>query len=296
MEIKDKNGLTEREFLEQYRPGDYERPSVAADIVLFTAANCEENNYRRLPKKTLQLLLIRRGGHPYLGSWALPGGFVNPDETTEQAARRELTEETGVDHIYLEQLYTFSEPHRDPRMWVMSCSYMALIDSTKVQVEAGDDAENAQWFNIQLLTVKEDVTEAEDGFVTVTDYLLTLQHDEEQLYAEIRRIKTRNRTGTDVQYRIIRNVGLAFDHAKIITVAIERLRGKLNYTDIALNLMPEYFTLTELQQVYEIILNKQLLKAPFRRKYSILVEETDKLTKDAGHRPSRLYRRSRKID
>ncbi len=293
MEIRDKNGLTEKEFLAQYRPGDYERPSVATDMVIFTAENREENNYRRLPQKVLRLLLIKRGGHPYLGSWALPGGFVNPSETTEQAAKRELLEETGVKNIYLEQLYTFSEPKRDPRMWVMSCSYMALIDSTQVEVKAGDDARSAEWFDVLLETESESITETDSGYVSTTDYLLTLTNTEigETITAKVRRTKTRTATGVESEYQIAACDGLAFDHAKIITFAIERLRGKITYTDIALNLMPEYFTLTELQQVYEIILNKPLLKAPFRRKYGSLGEETDQLTKDAGHRPSRLYKR-----
>lgn len=115
MDLLDRNGLTEREFLEQYRAGDYERPSVAADMVIFTVTDEEADSYRKLPEKELRILLIRRGGHPFLGKWALPGGFVQPSETTEQAAARELREETGVDDVYLEQLYTFSDIGRDPR-------------------------------------------------------------------------------------------------------------------------------------------------------------------------------------
>ncbi len=295
MEIKDKNGFTEKEFLEQYKPKDYERPSVATDMVIFTATNQKEDNYRRLPKKELKILLIKRGGHPYLGMWALPGGFVNPDETTEQAAKRELIEETGVDNIYLEQLYTFSTPKRDPRMWVMSCSYMALIDSSKVNVKAGDDAQQAEWFGVDLSVVSESINYNSDGFVSITDYKLTLNNNDIILSANIRHTKTRKDTGVENEYQLTENNGLAFDHAQIIAFAIERLRGKITYTDIALNLMPEYFTLTELQQVYEIILNKPLLKAPFRRKYGCLAEETEKLTSDAGHRPSRLYKRKWKI-
>ena len=204
MEIKDKNGLTEKEFLEQYQPGDYVRPSVAADMVIFTAVNCEKDNYRRLPEKKLRLLLIRRGGHPYINTWALPGGFVNPDETTEQAARRELLEETGVDHIYLEQLYTFSQPDRDPRMWVMSCSYMALIDSTKVNVNAGDDATDAKWFDISLKTIAETISENEYGASAVTDYHLTLSHGEINLSASLRKTLIRNGTGIQTEYEIRR--------------------------------------------------------------------------------------------
>lgn len=291
MELRDKNGLTEKEYLAQYKPHDYERPSVATDMVIFTATNKQEDNYRRIPQKELKILLIKRGGHPFLGCWALPGGFVNPDETTEQAAKRELIEETGVDNIYLEQLYTFSTPHRDPRMWVMSCSYMALIDSSQVNVTAGDDAQRAEWFTVDFETVSENTQNTDDGFINEKDYLLKLTNGDIILSAKIHHTKTRNHTGVDNDYTITENNGLAFDHAQIIAFAIERLRGKITYTDIALNLMPEYFTLTELQQVYEIILNKTLLKAPFRRKYSYLAEETDQLTKDAGHRPSRLYKR-----
>ncbi|GJM79685.1 hypothetical protein HMSSN139_21810 [Paenibacillus sp. HMSSN-139] len=99
MDLLDRNGLTEREFLEQYRVGDYERPSVAADMVIFTVTDQEADSYRKLPEKELRILLIRRGGHPFLGKWALPGGFVRPNETTEQAAVRELREETGVDDV-----------------------------------------------------------------------------------------------------------------------------------------------------------------------------------------------------
>ena len=291
MEIRDKNGLTEKEFLERYKPGDYERPSVATDMVIFTARDCQENNYRKLPQKKLQILLIKRGGHPYINTWALPGGFVNPDETTEQAAKRELYEETGVGNIYLEQLYTFSEPKRDPRMRVMSCSYMALVDSEKISVSAGDDAKSAEWFDVSLKKESSGINENDSGFVSVTDYVLELQKDDEILNARIRLTKTRKDSGLDSRYEIIESHGLAFDHAKIIAFAVLRLRGKVTYTDIALNLLPEYFTLTELQQIYEIILDRELLKAPFRRKYGILAEKTDTYSKDAGHRPSQLFRK-----
>lgn len=293
MELRDRNGLTEREFLEQYRAGDYERPSVATDMVIFTVSDTVEDNYRKLPEKELRILLIQRGGHPYLGQWALPGGFVRSTETTEQAAQRELREETGVDHVYLEQLYTFSEPGRDPRTWVMSCSYMALIDSSQVQVEAGDDADHAAWFQLSYRLVRESMELLEDGYIKTRQYDLSLIHGDVCLNAVVERKITSTDTAHATEYAIISNEGLAFDHAKIIACAIERLRGKVEYTDIALHLMPKLFTLTELQQVYEVIIDRDLLKAAFRRKIVDLVEETDHYTENAGHRPSRLYRRSR---
>lgn len=290
MDLLDRDGLTEREFLEKYRAENYERPSVAADMVIFTVTDEAADSYRKLPEKELRILLIRRGGHPFLGKWALPGGFVQPSETTEQAAARELREETGVDDVYLEQLYTFSDIGRDPRTWVMSCSYMALINSDKLELQAGDDAADAAWFKVSYRLLREQKEMMEDGYVKTLEYELKLS-GEEELSAVVARTVTVKTTSTSTEYKIVSNNGLAFDHAKIIACAIERLRGKVNYTDIALHLMPELFTLTELQQVYEVILDKELLKAAFRRKVADLVAETDHYTENAGHRPSRLYRR-----
>jgi len=290
LDLLDRDGLTEREFLEKYRAEDYGRPSVAADMVIFTVTDEAADSYRKLPEKELRILLIRRGGHPFLGKWALPGGFVQPSETTEQAAARELREETGVDDVYLEQLYTFSDIGRDPRTWVMSCSYMALINSDKLELQAGDDAAGAAWFKVSYRLLREQKEMMEDGYVKTLEYELKLS-GEEELSAVVARTLTVKTSSTSTEYKIVSNNGLAFDHAKIIACAIERLRGKVNYTDIALHLMPELFTLTELQQVYEVILDKELLKAAFRRKVADLVAETDHYTENAGHRPSRLYRR-----
>lgn len=292
VDLLDHGGLTEQEYMNQYRAGDYERPSVAADMVIFTVTDTDEDNYRKLPEKELRVLLIQRGGHPFLGKWALPGGFVRPTETTEQAARRELREETGVDNVYLEQLYTFSDLGRDPRTWVMSCSYMALIDGNKVRVEAGDDADNAAWFKISCRLLREQKEQIENGYIQTQRYELMLTGEHDSMTALLDRTLTATETTSSTEYSIASNDGLAFDHAKIITCAIERLRGKVEYTDVALHLMPKLFTLTDLQQVYEVILDKELLKAAFRRKVSHLVEETDHYTENAGHRPSRLYRRN----
>ncbi|MDH6430569.1 ADP-ribose pyrophosphatase [Paenibacillus odorifer] len=292
MDLLDKDGLMEREFLEQYRAGDYERPSVTTDMVIFTVTEDEADSYRKLPEKELRVLLIRRGAHPFLGKWALPGGFVRPNETTEQAAVRELCEETGVEDVYLEQLYTFSDIGRDPRTWVISCSYMALINSDKLELKAGDDAADAAWFKVSYRPLREQKELIVDGYIKTLEYELKLSSEEEVLSAVVARTMTAKTTSTGTDYEIVSNDGLAFDHAKIITCAIDRLRGKVNYTDIALHLMPKLFTLTELQQVYEVIMDKELLKAAFRRKVADLVMETDHYTENAGHRPSRLYRRN----
>jgi hypothetical protein len=169
---------------------------------------------------------------------------------------------------------------------------MALINSDQVQLKAGDDAALAAWFKVTYRLLRERKEIIEDGYVKTKEYELKLSSDEEEFTAVVGRTITSKSASTSTAYSIVSNEGLAFDHAKIIACAIERLRGKVNYTDIALNLMPDLFTLTDLQQVYEVILDKELLKAAFRRKVADLVAETDHYTENAGHRPSRLYRRN----
>ncbi|MCQ4087929.1 NUDIX hydrolase [Saccharibacillus sp. JS10] len=296
--IRDANGLTEEEFLATYNVGDYERPSIAADMVIFTVGGEQEDNYRKLPKKKLRVLLIRRGAHPFLRHWALPGGFVRPNETIDQAATRELVEETGVDRVYLEQLHTFSEVGRDPRAWVVSCAYMALVDSTELHVQAGDDADQAAWFDLSYRLHSESRERVEGGGIRhIQRYILQLESTDEEvgkikLTATVERQMTRTHKASSETYTAVDRGNLAFDHAQMIGMAISRLRERVEDYDLALHLMPELFTLTELQQVYEAILDRELLKAAFRRKAEPLVEPTDGYTEHAGHRPSRLYRRS----
>lgn len=282
--------ISEQQFLETYDAGDYERPSVTVDMLVFTIRSETQENYRKLAEPELQLLLIRRGGHPYMGQWALPGGFVSMQESLEDAARRELFTETGLDDIYLEQLYTWGDVHRDPRTRVISCSYMALVDSSELQLQAGDDASEADWFRMEQRLLEEKRHIHERGRVTERRVQLILTNGTEELSAVIEtketlegRVRSSHITVNGVQR-------IAFDHAKIIYYALERLRAKVEYTDIAFNLMPETFTLTALQKVYETIIGKKLLAAAFRRKIADWVIETGEYTGNAGHRPSRLYR------
>ncbi|MGI4788452.1 MAG: NUDIX hydrolase [Janthinobacterium lividum] len=119
----------------EYDASLFPRPSVTVDIALFTVR-----------EKSLQVLLIRRKDWPFAGQWALPGGFVRPAETLEDAARRELAEETGVKEVFLEQLRTFGDPGRDPRTWVITVAYTALVSSDRLVLYADTDAAEADWF------------------------------------------------------------------------------------------------------------------------------------------------------
>jgi len=204
----------------------YLKPSVTVDVVIFT-----------LRAGDLQVLLVRRRNPPFQGMWAIPGGFVNIDESLEEAALRELEEETGVQEVYLEQLYTFGDVDRDPRGRVITVAYFALVPATDLRPRAGSDATEARWFSMYDLPP------------------------------------------------------LAFDHADILAYALQRLRYKLEYTAVGFELLPESFTLSELQAAYEIILGEKLDKRNFRRKIlsADIIEGTGKYRTKKG-RPAKLYR------
>ena len=281
---------TEAEFLKSYDASKYPRPSVAVDMVIFSVMDQPQPNYRKLPEKELKVLLIKRGGHPFKDCWALPGGFVRPTESLEQAATRELVEETGVENVYMEQLFTWGEPGRDPRTWVISCSYMALIDASRIKLDAGDDAVDAQWFSVSKKLKLEKKKLTKSGSISKQRYSLVLSSEHLTTETQLEKIVRKMGASQTEEEQIVVPGDLAFDHARMIAYAVDRLRRKIEYADLAFNLMPEHFTLTQLQQVYETILDKELLKANFRRKIEDKVIETDRFTDGDGYRPSRLFK------
>lgn len=264
---------SEEEFLKDYDSSKFEKLSLTTDILIFSVSDGVQENYRKLNKKYFSVLLVKRDTYPFKDKWCLPGGFVNIDEDIEDAASRILKKEANIDDIYLEQLYTYGNPNRDPRMRVVSTSYMALIDKNKLP---NTIAKNASWFNVMVLEDKKEI-------------FVTLDNGNETIKFKIK--KTLKEKTTDrYKYEIMENDKLAFDHPLVITSGISRLKNKLEYTDIVFNMMPEYFTLGELQQVYEVILGKKLLDPAFRRIIKDKVEKTDKMKTGGGHRPSVLFR------
>jgi 8-oxo-dGTP diphosphatase len=191
-----------------------------------------------LRERKLQVLLIQRAEDPFARYWALPGGFVNMDESLEEAALREMSEETGLEQAYLEQLYTYGNLDRDPRGRVITVAYFALVPSdAPILIDGGSEASQAGWFPVN-----------------------DLPH-------------------------------LAFDHTEIVRYAMRRLRYKLEYTAAGFELLPNEFTLSELQGIYEMILGENLDKRNFRRRIleANIIEPTQKMRSGEG-RPARLYR------
>ena len=241
----------EKEFIENYDKDKYEKPSVTTDIVIFTLSD----------KNELSLLLIKRGGYPYKGKWAIPGGFVDMKESIDDGAKRELFEETNLKDLPIEQFGTFGDVDRDPRMRVISIAYMAFVPKNSLNIKAGDDASDAQLFKISI----DDI----DGITLIGD---------------------RN---------VIKESDLAFDHANIIRTAIKRLRNRIDYTEDAFKFLKDdqSFTIYELKKIYETVNDNVEDTANFRRDFikkyvnTGLVIETGETTKDSGHRAATLYKK-----
>lgn len=267
----------------------YPRPSVTVDTLVFTVAQRERLSYRNLPDNKLQLLLIKRKNAPYAGTWALPGGFVEMDEDLRTAAQRELWEETGLQPGYFGQLYTYGEVDRDPRGRVISTAYLAVMEKSGAQVQAGDDAGEAAWFDLNCDLEKVDSQSQGNGIEYHWQIRLRLTDGVENLSALLRITRFIDGCASMIKREIIDSDGLAFDHARIIEYGIEMLRHKLKYTDLLFKLVPEYFTLTQLQKVYETIMGKHVPRASFRRNIADRVLETEQFVTQGGHRPSRLY-------
>ncbi len=205
---------------------EYPRPAVTVDCVIFG-----------FDKNQLKVLLTKRAIEPFLGKWAFPGGFIQEEETADCCAIRKLQEEAGLQNIFLEQLYTFSDLARDPRGRVISIAYYALVKPEAYVLEAGLDIEAVKWFGI----------------------------DE--------------------------NLDLAFDHQQILSVAIERLKGKIRYQPIGFELLPEQFTLPDLHNLYETVLQRSIDRGNFRKKIlsmGLLIDHSDK-QKDRPARAAKIY-------
>lgn len=270
----DKTFKSESDFLEAYNPNKYERPSISVDVLIFSVSSEEVDDYRRTDKKKMSVLLVKRDNYPFKGKWCLPGGFVKIDENLDDAPKRILKEEANIDNVYLEQLYTFGDVHRDPRMRVIMTSYIALIDKNRIYDKIGS---NASWFDVIIHEESEDVVD------------VVLSNGAENVSFKIKKI-LREQTTDRYSFKEVENSGLAFDNSVTILSGLERLKNKLEYTDIVFNMMPEVFTLGELQQVYEVILGKKLLDPAFRRIIADKVEKTSEMRTGGGHRPSALFK------
>ena len=232
----------EQAFLAAYDASQFPHPSLTVDVALVA-----------VDQQGLRAVLIRRAEHPDRGCWSLPGGFVQMDESLDDAADRALRTKVGVSGIFLEQLYTFGQPDRDPRTRIITVAYYALVDAARLSVAVGDQ------LRLGILQVP---WQGEQGG--------SVQAYDEDGAA----------------------MSLAFDHADILGLVVQRLRGKLDYAPIGFELLPRRFTLRQLQLIHETILGRRLNKDSFRRRMLAtgLLAATGKMEQGVGHRPAELYR------
>ena len=207
-------------------PG-FEQPAVTVDLVIFT-----------VNEDMLKVMLVKRAEEPFADSWSLPGGFIKNSESLEAAALRVLKEKAGVENVYVEQLYTFGDPNRDPRARVITVTYFALIPWKDLFPPPSDKVTDLRWASVNHLPK------------------------------------------------------LAFDHREIVSYAVQRLRAKASYSNIVYSLMPRQFRLSELQRMYEIIINHKLDKRNFRKRMlaTRLLQETGRKDVAGAHRPAMLYK------
>ncbi len=286
----------EQEYLKQYNMKEYERPSVTTDMAIFSIMeDGERDNFRKLPQKALKLLMIKRATYPYKDKWALPGGFCRPSEDICETAKRRLFEETNVKDAYLSLVGVFGDVGRDPRGWIVSNTFLALVNGNDCNICPGDEVGEAKWFSISLREANVDKEIREDSVRVETEYELSLVCDETnvRLYAKIKEHKQFANYHESVRYEIIESDGIAFDHAKLILYSLLYLRKTVeNDFKMGFDLMPETFTLTQLQNAFELILDTKLLAANFRRKVNDYVTETEQIIEGAGHRPAKLFKRN----
>lgn len=201
------------------------RPKVAVDTVLFAIDAAQVKCY-----------LVRLRWGPGRGKWAFPGGLVREGEMLDDAARRELSQSTGLEECYIEQLFSFGDPNRDPKAHVVSVAYLALIDQTSAVHSCSQKYANGQWFEVTRLP------------------------------------------------------HLAYDHAEIAEYAVRRLKSKLEYTNIACNLLPATFTFAQLEELYGIVLGRALDRRNFRRRIMAMnLLSRLPLQRRGSHRPAALY-------
>lgn len=210
-----------------YDVNRFERPSVTVDVLFFT-----------IKEGVLHVLLIKRAAWPYKGYWALPGGFVSMSENLEEAAKREIFEECGVRDLFLEQLYTFGNPKRDPRTRVITVAYFALAPFEEIQKLSGEEVREVRYFPVSSLPK------------------------------------------------------LAFDHKEIVMTGLERLKNKIGYSNIVFGLLPDKFSLSEVQRVYEVIYGRKIDKRNFRKWIlsTGLLVSTGKRNIGQAYRPALMYR------
>lgn len=274
----------EAKFLAEYDVTQYERPSVTVDILVFKFA-CRDGWGS---KCSLQILLIKRKRPPFQDYWALPGGFVEMDESLRAAAKRELFEETGLQPDYFEQVHTYGAPGRDPRSRVISTAYLSIAERA-AHVQAGDDAGEAVWFDLDCCQGKKENQKENGNYACQWDKHLTCKSGATILSALIKVKKTVVGNQVNISREIAGNSGLAFDHAQIIDDGLSMLRDKVEATDLLFKMLPQYFTLADLHNAFAVVTGQTLSEESVDLKWAKRILEAEQDAGQGEQLPERQY-------
>lgn len=285
--MKNNKGETLSEFLRNYKPGDYERPSNTVDILIFTIDDKEEEDIRKVPEKELKLLLIKRGDHPFINQWALPGGFVNINENLDDAALRELKEETNVDNVFIKQMNTWGTVNRDPRMRVISTPYFALVPSKNLKPIAGDDASDIAWFTIKRKLIS-DTNENKVWNISFEskEKNISIQYEITDTYKMNGVTKVLNSCS---KVDLLSSDKLAFDHIEIVKTAMDILNDEIKCSPIAFNLLDTYFTISDISMTYKAITGSKMQDTALRRLVKDMIIETEYKKPGVAHKPPKYF-------
>lgn len=234
--------------------------------LIFGIDSRQTSNKRALPRKYFSVLLVKDSNQ----GWCLPNKIIGITETSKIVAKQMLYDFTGLENAYMEELMV-SENINNKQSRSVSVSYMSLIDRTLLNHEL---MENTCWFDIILQEIQNRI-------------IVTLTNGKESISYRVEK-EVIDKKSNLYNYKVITECDLDKEYSKIVIEGIMRLRERVSSSDIAFNLMPELFTIGELKQVYELLLNKKLLNAAFRRVIADKVIVTKKQVKTGGHRPSYL--------
>lgn len=266
-ELVNEQGETLQQFLDNYDENQYRRPSNTVDMILFTVT-----------KGKLKILLVKRKNHPFIGDWAMPGGFVNFDEDMEKAVSRELEEETSISkYTYFKQLYTFGNADRDPRTRVITTVYLSMTPSSNIKnTHASDDAQDAGWFTIS----KKTQSVSDKGRISIVS--LVDENKDIHMEYEIKEVAKRNYVESKSKLLKTSNAELAADHIKAINMAMDVVQHRVASTGVLFNLLPNECTLREIQDAYEAVIGHKVDTGNFRRDIKKMLKDTGKKTKRGG--------------
>lgn len=282
--------LTEedRNFLKTYDINNYKRPSLAIDLVIFLLNEKEKKDIRKIPEQKLSILLLKRQMPPFSNKWALPGGFCHPDEDVVETANRVLYDEAGVSNACLSLTGVYGEKNRDPRGWIISNTYTVLLKNSKINRKNDPNLWKAIIFDVELIEKNKYV----EGDKAITLYEMRFSSENECFSVEVKEISSSKFISKHIT-EVSCNEYFAFDHAKMIFDNLIILRNSVEIDKrIPFELLQEKFTFFELQNAFEQILGKKLIKSNFRRDIERYIVKTEEYVSKAGCRPAILLKRN----